>query len=228
MGRLRVAPFILPLSLTLPRKGGGDAPRVHRMDGDDDAASRDEASPGAGDDVDWDEVRLAYELSGETVRSIEKRFGVGRYALAKRRRAEGWTARPPIAKPGLLPRRKPVGHDAVELKLNKLVVIGMAMLEKRLAEEGLTEANARTLVELCRAEELRMRTTRQKTGKTRETKNHDVDYDFRDDPAWLDAEISRRLDRRFGPRDGGRNRREDDAGREAGVSGGLARRVGKA
>ena len=73
-----------------------------------------------------------------------------------------------------------------------------------------------------------MRTTRQKTGKTRETKNHDADYDFRDDPAWLDAEIARRLDRRFGPGGVGRGLGGADAEGATGSAGELASRVGKA
>ena len=172
---------------------------MHRMDGDDDAALPDGASGAAEGSVDWAEVRRAYELSGEAVASIQRRFALTPRELRKAREGGDWATRAAVAEPGALQGRKPVGHDAVELKLNRLVVIGTAMLEKRLAEEGLTEANARTLVELCRAEELRMRTTRQKTGKTRETKNHDADYDFRDDPAWLRAELNRRLDRLFGP-----------------------------
>jgi hypothetical protein len=146
-------------------------------------------------EVDWEEMRRAYELSGETVSAIRARFGLTESQLRRRREAEGWTARPPIAKRGPLPRRKAVGTDVIELRLNKLLTIGIAMLEKSLAEEGLTEANARALKELCRAEESRMRTSRQKTGKTRETKKDDAGTDFRDDPIWLDAEIRRRIER---------------------------------
>ena len=143
--------------------------------------------------VDWDEVRRAYELTNETVPAIRKRFGLSVHDLRARRIAEAWTARPPIAQPGKLPRRVPAGADALQLKLNKLLVVGVAMLEKRLADEGMTEGNARTLTELCRAEEIRMRSKRnEKAAKARETKKHDAGYDFRDDPAWLDAEIDRR------------------------------------
>jgi hypothetical protein len=156
------------------------------------------AEPDAGETRDviaWDEVRKAYELSAETVEAIRKRFGLTIHGLRSRRIREGWTARPPVAQPLLLPRKVAVGEEARALKLNRLVLIGTAMLEKRLAEEGLTEANARTLTELCRAEELLMRSTKQKTGKTRETKNSDAVTDFRDDPAWLNAELGRRLAR---------------------------------
>jgi hypothetical protein len=192
--------------------GGGDTSPL--------GASGDAAS------LDWAEVRRAYELTGEAVTSIETRFGLTRYELTKRRRAEDWTTRPPVARRTGLPKPKATGSEAVALRLNRLLVIGIAMLEKRLAEEGLTDANARTLTELCRAEELRMRSTRQKTGKTREMKNHDDGYDFRDDPAWLDAEFKRRLDRRFGAERAGGDLRGDDGGGEAGVSGGLAKGMG--
>jgi hypothetical protein len=68
------------------------------------------------------------------------------------------------------------------------------MLEKRLAEEGLTEGNARTLTELCRAQEIRMRSTRnEKAAKAREKKNNDAGQDYRDDPAWARAELKRRI-----------------------------------
>ena len=140
-------------------------------------------------------MRRAYELSGESVASIQQRFGLTKHRLTKRRIAEAWTTRQPIAVPTSLPPRRQVGAEALELKLNKLLVTGIAMLAKRLAEEGLTDQNARTLTELCRAEEIRMRSTRTRTGKARETKKHDAGYDFRDDPAWLDAELRRRLER---------------------------------
>jgi hypothetical protein len=171
--------------------------------------------------IDWVEVRRAYELSSETVASIRKRFGIGRSTLARRRVREGWATRPPVAVAPPFSGRKPVEIEAIELRLNKLVVVGMELLERRITEEGLTEVNARTLTELCRAEELRMRTTRQKTGKTRETKNHDAAHDFRDDPAWLDAELNRRMDRRFGPRGGGSGSGKDDGGRKAGGARGV-------
>jgi hypothetical protein len=185
-------------------------------------------SPGALPDVDWAEVRLAYELSADTVASIEKRFGLTRYQLSRRRRAEGWTTRPPVARPLVLPRRKPIGSEVLALRLNRLLVTGIAMLDKRVSEEGMTEGNARTLTELCRAEEIRMRSTRTKTGKPREKKNHDAGYDFRDDPVWLDAEINRRLDRLHGQGAAAGDPGAADAGAEAGVSGALAGTVGAA
>jgi len=168
-------------------------------------------------EVDWEAVRVAYELSGERITAIRERFGLTAHQLRARRTAEGWTAREQIATPPKLPYRKPLGADALELKLNRLVVVGIAMLEKRLADEGLTDQNARMLCELCRAQEIRMRSTRTRTGKARETKKHDGARDFRDDPAWVDAELRRRLERL---RTGGKtssDRGHGDGGGAAGV-----------
>ena len=175
--------------------------------------------------VDWQAVRRAYELSGDTVASIRARFGLSVHDLRQRRVAERWTARPQVARTGPLPmplRRLAVGCEAIEFRLNRLLSLGIALLEKRLAEEGLTDANARTLTELCRAEESRMRTIRQKTGKTRETKNHDAGYDFRDDPAWLDAEIRRRIERLTRAQEA-QGASDEVEGGEAGGARGLAR-----
>ena len=105
-----------------------------------------------------------------------------------------------MAEPGALQGWKPVGSEALDFRLNRLVAIGTSMLERKVADEGMTEANARTLKELCRAQETRMRSTRnEKAAKAREKKSTDDGYDFRDDPAWLRAEINRRLDRLFDP-----------------------------
>ena len=146
--------------------------------------------------VDWAEVRRAYELGAESVASVQRRFGLTPYQLRRVREDEDWTKREPVIKPGPLQGHKAVGVDSLELKLNKLVAIGIAMLEQKVADEGMTETNARTLNELCRAQETRMRSTRnEKAAKAREKKNTDDGQDFRDDPAWLDAEFKRRLNR---------------------------------
>lgn len=158
-----------------------------------------DAAPTASGTIDWAEVRRVYELGNEPVSAIRARFGLSAYRLASRRVAEGWTARPPVAKPLGLPKVAPAGIDELEFRLHRTIVIGQQMLNKRLAEEGVNEANARTAAELCRAMEILMRIARRKTGKTRETKNDDAGYDFRDDPAWLNAELDRRIERLYGP-----------------------------
>ncbi|MGH6925266.1 MAG: hypothetical protein ACRED5_16155 [Propylenella sp.] len=172
------------------------------------------APDGSGDEVDWEEVRRVYELTGESVASIQRRFVLTPSQLRKRREDEEWMTRPAVAQPGPLQGHRAVGEEALDLKLNRIVAIGAAMLELRLAKEGMTEANARTLRELCRAQEIRMRSTRnEKAAKAREKKNNDAGYDFRDDPEWLLAELTRRLDRISAhARQGGAGRsREGDA-----------------
>lgn len=160
--------------------GAADAPTV---------ASADEA-------VDWEAVRRAYELSGESVAAIQRRFGVTPSQLRRRRVGEGWTTRPAVATPGPQQGRKPIGEESLDFRLNRLLTVGLAMLEKRIGEEGMTETNARTLTELARAQEIRMRSMRtHKAAKAREKKNKNAGQHFRDDPAWLLAEINRRLDR---------------------------------
>jgi hypothetical protein len=170
-------------------------------------------------------VRRAYELSGETVDSIARRCGMSRATLWRRHVAQGWTTRSPVAVYRGGSGAKIAGAEGSEFRLNRLILVGAAMLAKRLkaerlTEEGLTQASARMLTELCRAEELRMRAMRQKTGKTRETKK-DAATDFRDDPVWLDAELRRWLDSLTQGGDQGAPRDGDERG-EAGLSRELA------
>jgi hypothetical protein len=159
-------------------------------------SGHDDSSVASSPDVDWAEVRRVYELSEETVGAILDRFGLSRYQLEKRRVAEGWTTRPQIARPGMPKRPGSIGSQALAYRMNRLFTLGLAMLEKKVDEEGMTETNARTLTELARAQEITMRSTRnEKAAKAREKKNTDAGRDFRDDPAWLIAEIERKLGR---------------------------------
>jgi hypothetical protein len=156
-------------------------------------------------------IRRAYELTAEPVRSIERRFGLTQYQLAKLRISERWTTRPQAAKPGPLSGRKPLGSEALEFRLNRLVVLGLTMLERRLSTKGLLEEDARTLRELCRAAEIMKRAARtEKAAKAREKKNDA--HDFRNDPAWLRAEIDRKLDRLGQQRAPAADPRERDGG----------------
>lgn len=164
-------------------------------------------------DTDWDEVRRVYELGANSIPAILERFGLTPYQLRKRREDENWATRPRVAEPGALQGYKPVGEEALDLRLHRLVAIGTAMLERKIADEGMTEENARTLKELCHAQEIRMRSTRnEKAAKAREKKNNDDGADFRDDPNWLRAEFNRRLDHVFGPERMDSGLRRDDAG----------------
>jgi hypothetical protein len=112
---------------------------------EDAAAEHDDARPSgltpsvqAAADVDWEAVREAYELSDESVSAIEKRFGLTKHQLTRARLTGRWTTRPPVAKrKPILPRRRAVGTDIIAYRLNKLLVVGMALLETRLAEDGI-------------------------------------------------------------------------------------------
>jgi len=213
-----VAAGRLPLSLTLPR----NPPPPSATAGQEGGGEEPVAEGGEERAVDWGEVRRLYELGSESVASIQRRFGLTAYQLRRVREGEDWTKREPVIKPGPLQGHKAVGVDSLELKLNKLVAIGIAMLEQKVADEGMTETNARTLKELARAQETRMRSTRnEKAAKAREKKNNDAGYDFRDDPAWLDAEIDRRIERLARVVEASKTQGEA-AGGEAEVSGGLA------
>jgi hypothetical protein len=144
--------------------------------------------------IDVEALRRAYELTGETVASIRRRFGLSAWQFRRLREGGRWTTRDPVAKPGPLHGYKPVGEEALELRLSRLLAIGSAMLARKVAEEGMTETNARTLKELCRAQETMMRSKRtEKAAKAREKKNNDAGYDFRDDPAWLREQLERRI-----------------------------------
>ena len=169
--------------------------------------------------LDLEELRRVYELGADSIPAILERFGLKVSQLRKLREDGNWTTRPRVAVPGALQGHKPVGEEALELRLNRLVAIGTAMLERKIADEGMTEANARTLKELCHAQEIRMRSTRnEKAAKAREKKNNDDGADFRDDPNWLRAEFARRLDQIFGPDSVGGGVRGDGA---AGATGGA-------
>jgi hypothetical protein len=189
-----------PAGFTIPQRGEG-------------GTSKDSKA------LDLDALRRAYELTGEAVASIRRRFGLSAWQFRKLRERGQWTPRDPIAKPGPLQGYKPIGEEALELRLNRLLAIGSAMLACKVAEEGMTETNARTLRELCRAQETMMRSKRtEKAAKAREKKNNDAGYDFRDDPAWLDAEINRRLDRLFDKGGVGQGHRRSQSGGKTGAA----------
>jgi hypothetical protein len=145
--------------------------------------------------VDLTEARRLYEASGIPIAALCQRLGWSSYKLRAIRIREGWTPRPQVAVPNGLPRRRPSGDEALEFRLNRLIATGTEMLQARLTREGMTEANARMLTELWRAQEMRMRSEKAKHARIREKKNEDGGRDFRDDPAWLLAEFTRRLGR---------------------------------
>jgi len=99
----------------------------------------------------------------------------------------------PAGGEGLAPK---TGDESVGDRLGRVIAVGLAVLEQRFEEGDVTLAHTRTLTELCRAEEIRMRSMRsEKAGKAREKKNKNGGPDYRNDPDWLLSEINRRLDR---------------------------------
>jgi hypothetical protein len=134
------------------------------------------------------------------VSAIREAFGLSEGELRGMRISGGWTARTGIAEPGPLAGERELGRQSHQYRLNRLMTAGVTMLEAKVGEEGITEAHARTLTELMRAQEISMRTRRnEKAAKARERKSKDARdesrEDFRDDPDWLIAEIGRKLDR---------------------------------
>lgn len=122
--------------------------------------------------IDWAEVRRAYEFSGETVRAIRERFGLTKERLRWWRESERWTNRPPATRPKPFPASRIERAATLSLRLQVAISFGLDLLERRIAEEGLTDANARTLTELCRAQEILMRSIRTDRGdKTGEKSN---------------------------------------------------------
>ena len=169
--------------------------------------------PGA-TEADVAEARRLYELTGTPVSAIRSKFAWSENEFRKLRLVEEWTPRPSAVTPGPLRGRRPVGADAVEFRLNRLIVFGIGTLEQRAAKDGVDEQTARTLAALCRAQEIMMRSVRQKN-MLREKKNKNDGTDFRDDPLWLAAEFARRIHGVRAPGLGGAGRalRELDAGR---------------
>ena len=142
--------------------------------------------------MDAEAVRRDYEGGARPVPAILEKHRITRWWLAQARYAGGWTPRPPGARLDM----PPAGMDQAEARLSRMLANATAMLERKMDEEGVTEANARRLTELSRAQEIRMRTTRasKENAKTRETKNkNDANADYRSDPAWLRAELERRI-----------------------------------
>jgi hypothetical protein len=161
--------------------------------GDEGEGGAVEPPPVSNEETRLEEARRLYELTKTPVSAIRERFGWTPHQLRKIRKRWNWSARPQRGRASPLSGIRPLREEALEYQLNRLVTIGTVMLGRKFADEGMTEANARTLRELCRAQESRMRTTRIKNGKIRETKSDDVGGDYRNDPDWLIAELRRRL-----------------------------------
>jgi hypothetical protein len=150
-----------------------------------DEADGADAANGRG--VDTAAIRRDYELGIERIDVICARHGITEYRLRRLREQGGWTART-----GAVPQRGL--PSTADRRLNALVSTGIGLLERRMADEGLTKGTAELLGVLCRAREARMRAKRnEKAAKARETKTKDEPRDHTDDPAWIRAELERRI-----------------------------------
>ncbi len=188
---------------------GGDASSVS------ESPQRPAHWPPGATEADVAEARRLYELTGTPVEAIRERFKWSAWQLRKLREREGWTTRPSATTRDPLRGLRRAGADAVEFRMNRLIVFGIGMLEQRAATDGFDEQNARTLVALCRAQEIMMRADRMKT--IREKKNKNDGTDFRDDPLWLAAEFARRISSLHAPEEDGAGsllRELDDPGAE--------------
>src|SRR5687767_15949230 len=93
-----------------PARGEGGVPEPTKGGG---ALRRGSRRPAKGADVDWVEVRRAYELTDEPVPSIQQRFGVTAYQMRRHREAEQWTLRDSPVVPGPMSGYKPIGVERV-------------------------------------------------------------------------------------------------------------------
>ena len=160
---------------------------------------------GGGGEIDWSAVKRAYEMPGESVASIRRRFGLTVWQLRWRREKEGWATRPPVVTMAPSPDTGPGGARGAGAEIERIVSLGAAMIGRRVAAEGMTEANARTLGELCRARESLMRSRKREEGGKPRGKHARDDRAERSEPgglagaereadlAWKRAELTRRF-----------------------------------
>jgi hypothetical protein len=98
----------------------------------------------------------------------------------------------------------------LEARLVLLLAAGLEALERRIAEGGLDERSARMLTELCRGVELAGRRSKGAGVERPGGGTSDDGTEHTDDPAWLRAELKRRV-----------HRIRADAGRRSGDRGGA-------
>jgi hypothetical protein len=139
--------------------------------------------------VDVEALRRAYEEGTEDVASIRARAGLTEWQFRRLRETQQWAPRPfasgAAVKPGDFPKRR----------LERIAAAGIASLAREIADAGWNGDSARKLLELCRAREMIMRSGKSgKTAEAREKKNKaDERRDPTDDPAWVRAELERRI-----------------------------------
>jgi hypothetical protein len=143
--------------------------------------------------LDLTVLRRDYEGCKESVASIRARTGLSAYQLRTLRETGGWNPRSAAAK------RDPIAPGTLggsaQRRLDRIVTAGIATLDQEIADSGWNGDSARRLLELCRAREMIMRSDRSgKAAEPREKKNKNDDRrDPIDDPAWVRAELERRI-----------------------------------
>lgn len=203
-----------------------------------DGVERADASQGGREHaIPWGEIRRVYELTETPTIEILRRYGLTKSQLRWRRQSETWETRPSAA----MQKRKASEPERLRARMLSLHAVMLARLEEWVAGvEDFETSQARAFAVLAagldhitRSDEREVFEMAKRAAKpttataAREKKNSDAGYDFRNDPAWLDAEINRRLDRL--QERGGEDAHPGDAasGTEAGVGGGLARDLGE-
>jgi hypothetical protein len=77
----------------------------------------------------WDDVRLAYENSPETIAAIAERFGISRRSLSYQAKVKGWRQRRPKSP-------QPEGsQDVMVRRLYRTIDLKLAQLEARMAQQ---------------------------------------------------------------------------------------------
>lgn len=171
-----------------PRRGGGSGARLS--------------------EADWAEARRLYETSDMSTAAIRRMFGLTQWALRRRREIEGWRVRDPAAAPAAA-RRSPSPLQRLRQQLLALAALLVERLAEIVAAGGDVFASAAAFAAVTEAlpnlEARRQAMTKGEREKQagepakreaarREKKNNDARADATRDPAWLRAELKRRLD----------------------------------
>lgn len=84
--------------------------------------------------IEWEQIRLAYEETAETMDDMAKRFGVARSSISQRMRTDGW-----------MRRRRVVVVDARTLIRRMYRLIERVLVRMERAEEPMNEKDAGVL-----------------------------------------------------------------------------------
>lgn len=88
--------------------------------------------------ADWNEIRIAYEESGETLIDMARRFGVARSSISQHVRDDGW-----------LRRHKTSVVDARQLIRRMYRLVERVLVRMERAEEPMSEKDAGVLTRMA-------------------------------------------------------------------------------